>query len=154
MFESDYSISVAKKIINHFPNFSNYISCDIKDGENQLSIDIPAPYNNRPDMSIFASKSEEIILLYSGWHCHFEATDEDMDKMFQKISDIFNEKLSIVNYLCFGQDLIKDGVFQTILVSSEKLPFQNTEYFYATEIEHISWRGTLNKKFYAPYIKK
>lgn len=153
MLENDYSILVAKKILSHFPDFSNYITYDIRDGENQINIEIPSPNDGWPGMSIFASESEEIILFYSGWHCHFEASAEDADKMLQQISGILNEKLSIVNYLCFGQHPINDGVFQTILIDSEKLPFKNTEYFYATEMEHISWHGTLNRKFYAPYIK-
>ncbi|HEY6528596.1 MAG TPA: hypothetical protein VIZ65_07865 [Cellvibrionaceae bacterium] len=140
-------------IFDTFPHFKDFCSNEEKDGEHFISVVVPSPADAAEKLEIYIYE-EEVILCFSFWHAHYSETYGNIDTLTKVIDEIFSEQLAICKYICEDEPPIEAGVFVSMLKKISELPTQNTEYYYAKEIQHTSWRGTFSRKFSAAYISK
>jgi len=138
-------------IFNIFPEFKEFSSNDEKYGERFISVIVPCPSDESKRLEI-AIHEDEVTVAFSFWHGHYSDSHGNIDNLTQVIEDIFSERRAVCSYICEAAPPINAGVFVSALMTISELPTENTEYYYATEIQHTSWRGTFSRNIRAEYI--
>lgn len=140
-------------IFDTFPDLKEFSSNDEKYGERFISVVVPCPSDASKKLEI-SIHEDEVTVAFSGWHGHYSESYGNIDNLTQVIEEIFSEKQAVCSYICEEAPPIKAGAFVSALMTISELPTENTEYYYAMEIQHTSWRGTFNRNIRAEYISR
>ncbi len=150
-----YSRQVATELFAEYPEWEKLLEVDVKGDQAFFKVVVQSPNKiNSGELGITTEYNNEITIYFFGYHAHFislRPSAAERGDALRLIRDFMDEELVLAKYGTFGIELISDGWRAGTLVHPSNVPDKNYEFYYASQIRVLSWRGTYDREFDAPY---
>jgi hypothetical protein len=152
-----YSRQVATELFDEYPAWERFLEIEAEGEENSFRVVIQSPNKvHAGELEVTTKYNNEITVFFYGYHAHFTSlrpSAEERGDALRLIRSFLTEELVMVEYGYFGIELIPDGWKGSTLVPPSNVPDANYEHHYASKIRVLSWQGTYDQEFDAPYLK-
>jgi hypothetical protein len=151
-----YSKQVALELFAEYPEWESLFESKSNTGSGYFRLVVPSP--NRAhlgELGLTTEYNDEVTIHFHNYHAHFESlrpSQTEKGDALGLIRKLVTEELVLVEYGYFGVDFIEDGWQGSQLVAPTGIPTGNFEYYYSSKIRVVSWRGTYDREWDAPYL--
>lgn len=137
----EFSKKVEAQFIQEFPEWKEFCSTEMDEGEEVFSVKVPSPSGDDNHSLSVNTFRGEVTVAFDAYHAHFyDFIDSEDEDALSFVKELVSSDCAVVSYWRDEQ-----WCGSTLLPVSE-LPKSNEEYPYANIIRFRSWSGRCNNE--------